>query len=152
MWSSASSSFVNIVAGAQANLLLMSNAVFPGINAKGSTITRLIVDLRVKAASVAQLNEVFWGIVMVNGDASAAGAFPEADVLGDRAGWMVRGRFMVIQDSLSDRSQWDEAKLDLRAQRIMRNEEDELHLILDNSGGFTAQWAAFIRVLVKNPP
>ena len=100
----------------------------------------MIIDLRLAADSVAQRVQLLWGIVVVNADARAAGAFPDADDMTDRADWLVRGKMETIQDSLSDASQWDRVSLDLRAQRILHSEEAELHLIIDSVGtGFILQ-------------
>ncbi len=87
----------------------------------------------------------------MNADARAAGAFPDADDMSDRPGWMVRGRLQNIMLNVQDSSQWTRLHLDLRGQRRLRSEEDELQLILDSSAGFTVEWSPFIRVLVKWP-
>ncbi len=118
---------------------------------KGYTVTRMILDLRLKADSVAQESSLFWGIAVVNSDARASGVLPDADVMNERAGWLVRGRLTTIQDSLSDRQQQDVAQLDLRSQRVMHNDEEELLLILDSVSAFISQWQVFVRVLMKLP-
>jgi len=151
-WFDTETPFGGLAGNAQANLLLYNVTFQASASVKGATITRMIIDLRLQAGSVAQLTEVYWGIILVNADARAAGAFPDADDMSETAGWLARGRMMVVQSDLSDRSQWDEVHMDLRSQRVLRNEKDELHLILDNgSASFTANWAAMIRVLVKLP-
>ena len=85
----------------------------------------------------------------MNADARAAGAFPEADDVSDRAGWMVRGVLRGKNSDLSDSSQTVHRSLDIRSQRVMRNEEDELQLVLDAFTPNALEWAADIRVLVK---
>jgi len=138
--------------GSQTNLPLFTAISLPSSIIKGCTVTRMIVDLILSGNAVAQMNEMHWGILVVNGDAAAVGQFPEADDPSDRAGWLVRGRMFNIQDSLSDQSQWTRVQLDLRSQRILRNERDELHLILDTAAtGFSALYAAYVRVLMKLP-
>jgi len=65
---------------------------------------------------------------------------------------LVRGAMNVNNSSLSDSSQWHRVNLDLRAQRVLRTEEDELHLIMNNlNTSFTVDVYAYIRVLVKLP-
>ena len=136
-------------AGGQTNLPLFTSAQITASAIKGSTVTRLLMQLLFRADSVAQTNILHWGIVVINGDAASAGVFPDPQDLSDRAGWMARGKLLVIQDSLSDASQWAQAKLDLRGQRVLHNEEDQLHLIVNNSGSFVGQWSAYIRTLMK---
>ena len=133
--------------------MLLVNETELGVReVKGATVTRMLLDIRLEASSLAQQVQCHWGIVIVNADARAAGAFPDADDLGDRADWLVRGHLRTVQDSLSDASQWDRVKADLRAQRVLRSEESELHLIMDaGSDGFTMVWSAYIRVLMKLP-
>ncbi len=119
---------------------------------KGATVTRMLIDLRLRAESVAQLVEVAYGIVVMNSDAVAAGGFPDADDLSDRADWLVRGRLQTIQASLSDSSQWDRVRLDIRTQRILRSEEDEVRMVFDaNSSGFTLVIDAYVRLLMRMP-
>ena len=119
---------------------------------KGSTVTRMVIDIRMRASALAQLVVLNWGILLVDGEAAAVGILPEADDLSERAGWMVRGVLTTIQDSLSDSSQWDRAQMDIRSQRVLRAERDELHLILDaGTTGFALEWHVFIRVLMKLP-
>ena len=121
-------------------------------NIKGATITRIIVDVGLRAESVAQLVRMFWGILIVSAEARIGLTLPDADDMSDRHDWLVRGRLFTIQDSLSDSSQWAWARLDLRAQRIMRSEEDELVIIFDaGSDGFTMERTAFVRTLVRLP-
>ena len=128
-----------LASGAQDNLTLYSSAIHGNRFGKGATVTRLLVDIKLAAAVVAQRNRFYWGIVVMNADARAAGAFPDPEDETDRPSWLARGRMEVVQDSLSDASQWDRALLDLRSQRIIRNEEDELQLVVTNGAtGFTA--------------
>ena len=114
-------------------------------------MTRTIVDLTCRANSVSQVVEMFYGIVVVNADARAAGSFPEADDMSDRPDWLVRGRMTTVTDSLFDSSQWHRVRLDLRSQRVLRSEEDELHVVIDNATANDLSWSAFVRVLMKMP-
>ena len=151
-WYSTATSFATIASGAQTNLLLYNSTFMTSAPTRGVTITRMILDMRFRADSINQLPELFWGVTIINADARAAGAFPDADDMADKTDWMVRGRLMTIQSDLGDSSQWDRSQYDLRSQRIFRSSTDELHLILDASGsGVTGQWACFARVLVKFP-
>ena len=149
VWNGATTDFGDLAVGSQTNLLLFNDTTFGGLHVKGTTLTRTLIDLRLRADAVAQDVQLTWGITTVNSDARAAGAFPDPNDHGDRASWVVRGRMLTIQDSLSDKSQWDIAQLDLRSQRVFRDEQQELHLILNNSGAFVLEWAAFVRVLLK---
>ena len=151
-WVDSEARFGALAANAQSNLLLYNSLSLTAGLVKGATITRMIVDVTGRAGSVAQINYLFWGITVVNADARSAGAFPDSDDMGETAGWLARGRLVVMADSISDASQFVHARLDLRSQRILRSEKDELHLIVDNgSSSFVVDWAAMIRVLVKLP-
>ena len=150
-WYTTDHPFTALGSGTGANFT-MFNAISHGAQRiLGSTITRNIIDVRLRASAVAQLVVVHWGIVVMNADARAAGAFPDPEDVSDRADWLVRGKLHTIQASLSDSSQWDRMSLDLRAQRRLHSEEDELQLIWFASGGFTAEFAAYIHTLIKLP-
>ena len=151
-WYTKDQSFTAIASAAQSADTLYS-AAGEGVSfIKGATVTRMIIDVFLRAGSVAQLCRLFWGITIVSAEATAASAFPDVDDLTDRHDWLVRGRLMTIQDSLSDSSQWDRVHLDLRTQRVIRSEESELMFIVDaGSDGFAMEWAHFIRTLIRKP-
>ena len=142
---------MDLAAGAQTNLLLFNDATFGGRHLEGATVTRMLVKLWLRSDALTQDNILDWGITKVNADARAAGAFPDPNDFLDRASWLVRDRMYNRQSNLSDGTQWTISHMDLRAQRILRNEEEELHLILNNSGSFVLEWAAYVRVLLKLP-
>ncbi len=150
-WYTTQTVFQDLAAAGQTNQLLFSAASSVTGAAKGHTVTRIIVDVGMRSNAVNQNNFMTWGIVTVNADARAAGAFPDSDELTERAGWLVRGRLLNIMDTLNESSQWTGVKLDLRSQRVIRNEDEELHLIVDNAGSFVFEWTAFMRVLMKEP-
>ena len=151
-WFTGNLNFTNIASDGQLNFTLYNAATHGVDKIKGSTITRMLIDMIMRNTAVAQTNQLFWGITIMNADARAAGAFPDADDVSDRADWLVRGRLMGNADSLSDSSQWSRTHLDLRTQRMMRAEEDELQLVMDAGGtGFTLDVSAFVRVLVRTP-
>ena len=137
----------------QTNLPLYTVANVSAQFIKGSTVTRTLVDIRIAANSVAQRVILFCGLVVINADAASAGVFPDPGDSSDRAGWLGRWRMETIQDSLSDSSQEDHVKLDLRSQRILRAEEDEYHLIVQNLSGssFVLNWEAYVRALIRLP-
>jgi len=138
-------------ATAQTNLILYSVLSQSNAAVKGATVTRMLVDLVMGGASLAQDIRMHWGITVVNADARAAGVFPDPSDLAETVSWLARGRLIGIQSDLSDSSQRRYAQLDIRSQRVLRSEKDELHLIVDNAGPNTFNWAAWIRVLMKLP-
>ena len=150
-WISVHSPLNDLAGNTQTNQLLYSSVTYGGIATKGATVTRTILDLTFRPESLAQLNSMFYGITVVNADARAVGAFPDPQDLGDRVGWLVRGHEDVISSNLSDNSQLAKVRLDIRSQRILRNIEDELHLIMHNDTGSICQWGSFIRTLWKMP-
>jgi len=149
-WFSSIIGFTALASGAQTSVNLLTNQ--PEATRKGSTVTRILLNLVHKADAVAQLTEFHWGIVFIDSDAAAAGAFPEADVVSDRPDWLARGWSATIADNLSASPRWNRTILDLRMQRICRAEDDELHLILDASAsGFSLDFGLFARTLVRLP-
>jgi len=149
-WVNVESDFTALAAGSQTNLLLFNEAVFGALTVKGMTVTRLLFDLKIRSDSLAQLNQLHYGIAIVNADARAAGAFPDANDMADRANWLVRGK-LENQMTAQDTSQWTTMERDLRAQRVFRNEEEELHLIIRNSTSNVLSWSTFTRILMKLP-
>jgi len=139
-----------LIAGAQDALILFDiNSL--SIAPKGCTITRLLLDLEWSSNAVGQDNTMFWGITTVSQDARAAGSLPETDIMIERAGWLGRGRMRNKMLNLDDYSQRTVLRLDLRSQRVIRNDTEELLLIVDNAGSFSGIWTAFVRTLVKLP-
>jgi len=119
---------------------------------KGSTVTRILLDFEMRPSVVAQVCRIYWGIVIVNADAVAALVFPDADDMTERSDWLARGMLTATMSDVQDSSQWKGIHRDLRAQRVMRAEDDELRLVVDaGSDGFTMTWRAMIRTLVKLP-
>ena len=149
-WYDTELEFATLAVGGQTNLLLYNAVSLGARNIKGATVTRMLLDFDLRSDSLAQLNRLRWGIVMMNADARAAGAFPDPGDPSDRAGWLARGRMNNMMTS-QDASQWTTRHHDLRSQRIFHTEEDELHLILDNNGGFILSFSAYIRLLVRLP-
>jgi len=137
-----------IASGNQLELDLLNEMVDD--NRKGATITRVILDLVIVPDTVAQTTFTSYGLAMVNGDALAAGAVPEADVNADRADWVLRGRARNMVSSLSDRAQVFHKEYDLRAQRVLRSEEMTLAIIFDHSSGGGVEVWYMSRVLMKH--
>ncbi len=151
-WVTVFADWQNLAANGQTNLLIY-NAIVQGARfIKGATVTRTLLKIWMSPDTLAERARMNWGLVLVNADARAAGAFPDADDLSDRAGWLARGLLQGRMSSLSDSSQWSTEVLDLRGQRILGNEEVEYHLIVDNpSGSIAFDWSAYIRVLMRMP-
>ena len=149
-WFTNERAFAAIASAGQDNHTLFNASSVGARFVKGTTITRMIIDVRLKPDTVAQQVNLSWGVVVMNADARAAGAFPDVDDISERPGWLVRGRLTAISANLSDMSQQDRVLLDNRSQRILRNEEDELQFIVDaGSDGFGMLWFMYIRTLVK---
>ena len=147
-WFDTNADAQTLTTGSQSNNELLSQMVTDEV--KGSTITRILMQLTLRAGTVDTVGLVKWGIVVVNGDAAAADAFPDADVASDRADWMAKGAELVVMSSLTQSHQVLRIARDLRAARIMRSEEDELHFIIDqNSSGMTINYDLWTHILVK---
>jgi len=151
-WFTLQRAFADLAPDGQTNETLFNAISIGGRFIKGTTITRMIIDMTFRNQTAAQDNIATWGILVMNADARAAGAFPEADDVSDRAGWMIRAQELFNAVAVASSSDWKRTFVDLKSQRLLRTEEDELQLIIDNrSGSFTFAWAAYIRVLVKWP-
>ena len=149
-WFSTLADAQSVTSGSQSNnslLSLMDTSV-----TKGATITRIILQLVIHLGSTAVNSRLKYGIVIVSEDAAAANAFPDADVSSDQADWLVRGAEMLRVSDANDGSQFVRVFRDLRAQRILRSADDQLHFIIDqDSSGITATYELFTRVLVRLP-
>jgi len=124
-------------------------------NRKGSTVTRLLIDLMINPDTDGSRKLMSFGIVYVDTDAVAAGAFPDSDVADERVDWLMRGRMKVHANAAGETVAVPMAtkSYDLRAQRICRAENDQLRMIFDlNSitvGGVFVN--GIIRTLVRLP-
>ena len=150
-WFNTSRSFTSLAASTQVSTTLFSAAAQGTRSVLGATVTRELLDIYVQAESVAQLVEMYYGLAILSQDAVLASGLPDPDSETDRADWLTRGRIMTIQASLSDSSQWGRVHLDLRSQRILRSEEDQVELIFNNTTAFILKWAFDMRMLIKLP-
>lgn len=143
--------FQSLTGNSQTNETLFNATAVGARFVKGTTMTRMLIDIAIKPNSISQQVALAWGIVTMNADARAAGAFPDAEDVSDRAGWMMRGRLVTISANLSEASQWDRRTYDIRSQRVLRDEEQELQLVLNNITANDLSWSVYIRLLVKWP-
>jgi len=151
-WFTSITPSTTLLSGAQTSIQLFNATIHGPRFIKGATVLRTLVDMKIQATAVAQQVGLFYGLAVVNEDARIAGALPEADDSADRADWMLRGRLSTIQASLSDASQWDTVRQDIRSGRTLHSEEDGLLMILDaETSGFTLSFNAFIRILMLMP-
>jgi len=120
-------------------------------NRKGLTITRIIMDFVTLADAVAERTECFWGIVLVNSDAAAADVFPDPATEADNVAWLGRGMHVNGTSDLLDSSNYSRTRIDLRAQRVTRSAQEELHLIIDQSSGGGIVFNVHLRVLCRLP-
>ena len=114
---------------------------------KDSTVTRMIIEIRMHPQVVASFHEMFWGVAVVNSEMVAASVFPDADQVND-ADWLVHGRLSTRSSSLSDGTQDDRIFLDIRSQRKLRVATDRLYVIFDTKS-FPVGRSHLIRVLMK---
>ena len=123
-------------------------------NADGSTVTRIIAKIWAFNDTSGNPKVLDWGIVFVDNDAAAAGAYPDADDEDERVDWMVRDRlFCYTAPEAGVQVIAAHSALDLRAQRIRRTESDKLTLIMDmDLNGTGGVFVSFIvRVLMRMP-
>ncbi len=120
---------------------------------QGATITRILMEMWASNDSINNPKTMDWGIVLLAGEAVSAGAFPDADDEDERVDWMGRGRMHVKTSNLNEGRDMGHMTRDLRAQRVIRDEFQQLRLIVDadanGAGGIFLTFA--IRVLLKMP-
>ena len=151
-WFTSRTSQLSIASAGLSDIQLYNATIHGPRFMKGATVLRLILDLTLRATAVAQEVELYWGVLIANEDARVAGALPDPRDDSDRPDYMVRGRMVTIQSSLSDSSQWDHRLMDIRSGRTLRSEEDGLLMVLEaGSTGFTLEVSLFIRVLMLLP-
>jgi len=126
-------------------------------NQKGSTVTRLIIDVWGQCDTENTRKRVDMGILWVDGDAFTAGAFPDPEIDTERADWLWRATEQYIGTSGSSggvfsvgpqRRSWD-----IRSQRICRADTDMLMMLFKTNavttGGIFVTGA--IRTLLRLP-
>ena len=132
----------------QFNFDLLSNISIG--NRTGSTVTRLIMDMLVHPSVASGVNEVFFGVVVANADALAAGATPDPEQVDD-ADWLVHGRLFARGKSNADDLIDDRVRLDIRSQRKLRNVVDRLVLCCHVQTASAIDYSHLIRTLMKHP-
>jgi len=120
---------------------------------EGATITRILIEMWVRNDIVLEDKTMDWGIVLVAGAAASAGGFPDADIEDERVDWLGRGRMHAITTVIGDGASLGHMERDLRAQRVIRDEFEQLRLILDvDANGTGGLFVTFItRILVRMP-
>ena len=120
---------------------------------EGSTITRILIEIWIRNDTVQNEKTMDWGIVLLGGEAVAAGVFPDADVEDERVDWLARGRMHGYTNGLFINQDNSHVERDLRAQRIVRDEFQQLRLIFNSdTNGTGGLFVTFItRVLLRMP-
>ena len=140
-----------VSSGSQSCVDLLAPYSFVVDNLKGHTVTRIVAKIVVFPDTVDQGTHTFWGIAVVNADAAVANAFPDSDIEADNVRWLVRDFSVNRVTSLTDRSQFDGGSYDLRAQALLRSDQEELHLIVDTASGGGVIFSMMTRVLLRVP-
>ncbi len=118
---------------------------------QGSTITRILIEMWAVNDQAGNAKALDWGMVLISGEAASAGAFPDADDEDERVDWLGRGRMHCLTAVLNENTAHMER--DLRAQRVIRDEFQQLRLIMDlDLNGTGGVFVTFItRVLLRMP-
>ncbi len=123
-----------------------------GLNRKGHTITRIVMNLTLRANFVDLRYDVSWGLTLVNSDAAAATAFPNPEDEDDQPGWLLRDVATLQTSDVDDGSQFLRMNYDIRAERLFRNQQQSLYFIIDQAAsGNNLGWDLLTRVLVRLP-
>ena len=122
-------------------------------NAKGSTVTRLILDMWLHGDTGNARKICDYGVLWLSSDAFTASAVPELDDQTERPDYLYRGRVYVVGSAPSEMQQVTMKRHDIRSQRICRSDDDKLTLVMDlnaiTAGGIFL--TVFARVLVRLP-
>ena len=119
-------------------------------NRQGSTVTRMILDMTAHPTALTVVNELYWGVAVMNADALAAAAFPDPETV-DETNWLIHGRMLTRSSNLSGNEGDTRFSLDIRAQRILRSVSDRLVLVRRINTTVDMDVSFFHRVLVKHP-
>lgn len=139
----------SLLSGAQNKVDLLAQ-IFDS-NIKGLTVTRTILKVISKPTAIDTETDLHFGIAVVGSDAFTADALPDADVESDNVRWLLRGYHVDVINDLNDRSQWSESNYDLKAQVLMRSEQDRYTFIVDNFGTGDLTWWCICRTLCRLP-
>ena len=137
-----------IAAGAQANHGILGT-LDVGVH-KGATVTRILGRVEMGTDTLVTDGFLSFGAIILNTDAVIAGALPDPQTAADNADWLFRDELHTRMSSLSDGSQLARGVYDIRSQRILRSEQDVLHLVVAASG-VGLEYNIFIRVLLRLP-
>ena len=147
-WSTTIDNDNALASGSQTNIALLSN--LDAANRRGSTITRIILRVTMYTDTVTTDGFLAFGIILLNNDAVAAGAFPDPNDAADNADWIMRDVLTTRMQSVSDGSQAARGNYDLRAQRLTRSAQDILHMVV-NADGVGLEFHVYARILVRLP-
>ena len=122
----------------------------PDTQKKGAVVIRIIFAMSFRALTAGAFPQMVFGITMINADADAAGAFPDADVAGDQPGWMMRA---LVKATDGVDNPIEKYSADLRSKRAYRGADDNLKIILDNAAAASGSIIAtgLIRTLIRLP-
>ena len=119
-------------------------------NRQGATVTRMILDMTAHPTALTVVNELYWGVSVMNADALAAGAFPDPETV-DETDWLIHGRMITRSANLSSVEGDARVSMDLRSQRILRSVADRLILVRRVNTTVDMDTSLFFRVLMKHP-
>ena len=120
-------------------------------NLKGHTVTRIILKIVVEADGAGPVSQTHWGIALVNADAAAALAFPDAEAEQDNVRWLLRDYSDNRLSSTTDHAQLTIERYDLRAQALLRSDQEELHLIVNQNAADGILFSSMTRILLRMP-
>ncbi len=123
----------------------------PVQNLKGTTVTRILVDFRIRHGVTAVGNALAWGITLVDEDALTAAALPDANEESEQPGWLFRGAQNFRVSDVNDYTQEVAIKQDLKGQRKFAGNSSRLVLLVSNGGANAVFLNGMIRLLVKKP-
>ena len=140
-----------LAAGTQDCVDLLPPTVWADAQKKGATLTRLLLRINIRGQVNGQTSYTYFGVAMVNADAAAALAFPDADIEADNVAWLMRDFTLNSAGDIFDVSQHQERSYDLRGQRVWRSEQEELHCIFNQDLAGATTISLMSRILMRLP-
>ena len=122
----------------------------PGSQKKGVSLLRTLLDLTFRATTLGTYPEAMGGIVMVKGDADAAGAVPDPGDVADQPGWVTRYHRKATDANAEPLIRLQQ---DIRTSRKYLGANDTLLIIHDNISAASGNIiiTGLVRALIRIP-
>ncbi len=111
----------------------------------------MLLNFSVRIAVANAVQQINWGVTVVDIDAFNAAAVPDTNDPNEQPGWMFRGGGAISANNIFDRSQWIHVDKTIKSQRKFDGNSSLLVFFVDNTGTNDCTLNGVIRMLVKKP-